>query len=608
MQRVQRTIHLIVAVIIFSGCSTSEDNQIVDARPSGSGPEPQAHPFGENQTAADFKLKKHRADLQNETEPIRPFVTFTDVTAESGLHFRYYGSPSDQAYMVEQNSGGIAVFDYDGDNVPDVFMANGSHFKNPAREADQSSQYFRGLGDCHFESVTRKAGLELFSFGMGACAGDFDNDGFSDLFVACFGKNILFHNQGDGTFLQVPETELPADKSWSCSPAFADLDGNGTLDLYVVNYVDWNSDDAPCNPPNARHLRRTCSPTAFSATPDQLFKNVGDGVFQEVGSLGGIADKLDGKGLAMGIIDVDHDGKLDIYVANDATANSLFVNRGDLTFSNLSIQYGVAVSQDGIHGASMGVGIADFDRDGKNDIFVTNFRNQVNDLFQSLGDAGFVFANSTTGLDLASRSKLSFGTIFRDFNGDSFPDIFIANGHIWDLTSLGPQFDYKMQPSLMLNEAGHRFRDVSEEAGSYFKSEWLGRSVASGDLDNDADLDLVIQHIDADAVVLRNDSSNQDKGVIIRFVGTSACRDPLGCRVEYSRDGRSFVEHVPAGESFQASLDSRIVIPGTEPSVINSLRITWPTGETEQWDEIEINERCQLLAIQSGSIFNVPLQ
>jgi len=534
-------------------------------------------------------------------------IVFADLTAESGLDFYYYGSPSDQAYMTEQNGGGVAIFDANGDRIPDVFLANGSNFDSPAQSPDQSSQFYLGRGNCTFENATVDSGLQYFSHGMGVTAGDFDNDGFTDLFVACFGRNALFQNQGDGTFQDVLDESIADTGLWSCSPAFADLNGDGLLDLYVVNYVAWTQDHPPCSIAEAPHLRRTCSPTSFDAVPDELLVNQGDGTFLDVGQAAGIADRKNGKGLALGVVDVNGDGLLDVYVANDATANSLFINEGGLKFSNDAVSYGVAVSADGVHGASMGVGIADFDRNGHQDLFVTNFRNQVNDLYASLGESGFVFANTETGVDLASRSKLAFGTIIRDFNGDSWPDIFIANGHIWDQTSLGAQYEYRMFPSMLLNQSGQRFVDVASQSGDYFRLKSLGRAVATGDLDNDADLDLVVQHLESPTKVLRNDSEDESFGVLVRFVGTRSARQPLGCRVEYQRDGKSFVEHVASGESFQASQDPRIVIPGRAKSTIDRLQITWPDGHVEHWSDIDIDRRCELVAIEGGRVSIVPL-
>jgi hypothetical protein len=597
MGNVTRAFLLTLSALVASGCGGS-----VDSSSDGEsvGKETQGH-----QAAATKTVVSPTGPAAGAFE--KSPIVFADLTAESGLDFYYYGSPSDQAYMTEQNGGGVAIFDADGDCIPDVFLANGSNFDSPAQSPDQSCQFYFGRGSCTFENATVDSGLQYFSHGMGVTAGDFDNDGFTDLFVACFGRNALFQNQGDGTFRDVLDESMTDTGAWSCSPAFADLNGDGLLDLYVVNYVAWTQDHPPCSIAEAPHLRRTCSPTSIDAVPDELLVSQGDGTFVDVGQAAGIADRKNGKGLALGVVDVNSDGLLDVYVANDNTANSLFINEGGLKFSNDAVKYGVAVSADGVHGASMGVGISDFDRNGHQDLFVTNFRNQVNDLYASLGDAGFVFANTETGIDLASRSKLAFGTIIRDFNGDSWPDIFIANGHIWDQTSLGAQYEYRMFPSMLLNQSGQRFVDVASQSGDYFRLKSLGRAVATGDLDNDADLDLVVQHLESPAKVLRNDSEDESFGVLVRFVGTRSARQPLGCRVEYQRDGKSFVEHVASGESFQASQDPRIVIPGRAKSTIDRLQITWPDGHVEHWSDINIDRRCELVAIEGGRVSIVPL-
>ena len=573
----------------------------------GCGSSPSETPVAPNHSSDKLPVpSESRTDIvTNDDEPtgnnVLP-IRFTDVTPESGIDFTYYGVPSDEAYMTEQNGGGIAIFDADGDQISDLFLANGSHFQRPAKTLEHSDQLYLGNSDCSFRNTTEQAFVRQHSFGMGVASGDFNNDGFTDLFVACFGKNYLLQNLGDGTFQSVLIEAADAHDVWSCSPAFADFNGDGLLDLFVVNYVDWTANDPPCSVPEHPEIRRTCSPTSKNAIADQLFLNNGDNTFEEIGSVAGIANDDIGKGLAIGVFDVNNDGALDIYVANDTTANSLFINQPGLKFTDAAVQYGVAVSVDGVHGASMGVGIADFNHDGNEDVLVTNFRNQVNDLYESLGDAGFAFANTETGLDLSSRSKLAFGAVFRDFNGDSWPDIFISNGHIWDLTSLGKQYEYRMTASLLANQSGTRFREVSKHAGGYFQRKWLGRSVATGDLDNDGDPDLVVQHLESPAAILRNDSISSPQSVVIDFVGVVSTRTPLGCRVRHSYGDDLLVTHLPSGESFQASHDRRITVPIEQGRVLELLEITWPNGRIEQWHDINTTAGQRLVAVEGGQI------
>ena len=401
------------------------------------------------------------------------------------------------------------------------------------------------------------------------------------------------------------------DEQWGCSPAFADLNGDGLLDLYVVNYVSWNSDDPPCSDPEHPEVRRTCSPLDRNAQADLLYVNQGDGTFVDHGASAGIADLKNGKGLALAILDFSGDGKLDIYVANDTTPNSLFENAGGLTFNESAVLRGVAVSPDGLHGASMGVGCADYNSDGLFDVVVTNFRNQIHDFFVALGgDAGFVPASRESGLDLVVHvGAFSFG-LFTDFDLDSFPDMFVANGHIWDLTSLGPQYEYRMPPSLLQNQMGQRFIDVSQNGGSYFTEKWLGRAVAFADLDNDGDFDLVVQHLDAPAAILRNDCFRTADGILVRFIGTKSVRDPLGCRIDASvmttnGEAGKVALYVPSGGSFQASHDPRVLVPVAEGETLQSIGITWPDGRQEEWPLNAANSAAVTLIEGTGDIVPV---
>ena len=519
-------------------------------------------------------------------------IHFTNVASQAGVHFEYYGSPSPEAYMTEQNGGGVGLFDYDGDDRLEIFFVNGSHPDRPAVKKQHSNRLYRAATDTQYEDVTESAGLTAFGFGMGCAAADYNNDGFVDLFVAGFGRNRLWHNNGDGTFDDVTEEAGVGDDRWGSSAAFADLDGDGYLDLYVVNYL---------NCPGEHPAQSTCSPFTIPGQSDLLYANRANGGFENVGSGAGIELADDGKGLALGIIDVDENGKLDIYVANDTTPNFLFVNQGQFRFQENAVIKGAAVSEDGSAGSSMGVAIADFDGNGRFDFGVTNFRGEVNDLLLNHGEVGFLPMNSAWGIDAASRPALGFAVIGADFDLDAYPDLFVANGHIWDSTGKGEDYEYEMYPHLHRNNSGRRFEDVSRLSGEYFEKRRLGRSAAYGDIDNDGDTDLVVSHLKEPAAVLRNDSEISARGIRLRFIGVRAARQPLGARVEATIGTRHIVTHVPAGGSFQAANDDRVLIPVADGQTISEIRIWWPGRGVESWKNVPVSNKTVHLIEGTGS-------
>jgi hypothetical protein len=512
-------------------------------------------------------------------------IRFVDVAAESGIDFSYYGSPSAEQYMTEQNGGGIAVFDYDADGVLDLFFSNGSHFKYLADKQEASNEMYRATAAFQYDSVTTKAGLGFSGFGQGTAAADFDNDGFTDLFVSYFGQNRLWRNNGDGTFTDTTEISGVGDDRWATSAAFADLDGDGALDLYIVNYVNWNPSAEPCFLDSQKQRRKICSPLDFNGQPDLLLRNNQDGTFSPAESFQETSNNDAGKGLAVAIIDLNSDSMLDVFVANDTMRNFLYINKGEFSFADTAIQNGVAFSQDGSLGSSMGVACGDYDQNLLPDLFVTNFAHEVVDAITNLGPAGFATNNSELGLDGPSRAMLNFGIVLSDFDLDQWPDLFIANGHLWDS---GPEGDeYHMRPNILSNYAGSQFVDVSELAGPYFVTRWLGRSAASGDLDNDGDTDLVVGHLAASPALLQNNSQRRGQSMQITFVGTKSCRQPLGCSVEIVLDTRTeLVGHIPSGESFQASHDSRLLVPTGNATQIERVSIHWPAGPTESWHQL----------------------
>lgn len=560
---------LSLTACLFVACRPAERDHTVEPIPSA-------------------KATPSSKDLPETRETPSP-IRFAAVSpADSGIDFLYYGSPSDQHYMTEQNGGGVALFDADADGRLDLFLVNGSHFQRPATSPAESHQLYRQTADWQFVNVTAASRLEGWEFGQGCAAGDYDNDGFVDLFIANYGRSRLWRNSGDGTFTDVTEAcNVHADR-WASSAAFADLDGDGNLDLYVVNYVDWT--------PQHVSDKRIPSPMDFKGLPDLLFQNDGSGAFREIGAAAGIAIPEIGKGLAIGVTDLTQDGLPDIYVANDTTRNFLFRNLGRMTFEETGIRSGCATSQDGGIGSSMGVAIADYNRDGWQDLAVTNFAGEMLDIFTGFGPGDFLAGNSDLGVDAWARGPLKFGVVLADFDADSWPDLFFANGHLWDDSAAGGE--YRMRPGLLRNIGGTRFINAAPSAGEYFQNPWLGRALAAGDLDNDGDWDLVVSHLLDPPALLRNESERGGNVLNLSLVGVESARQPLGTRVEVVVNGRTLLEHVPSGESFQSAQDHRLLVPLGDAEIADEVRVFWGPNRLEIWDDLPAD---QLILLREGT-------
>lgn len=525
-------------------------------------------------------------------------IHFQQLTpAEIGVDFVYYGNPSAEHYMTEQNGGGTALFDFDQDGWSDLFFVNGSHFDRPASEVGATHHLYRNRGDTdlpRFDDVTTVCGLDVSGFGMGTTVGDFDNDGFADLFVCYFGSVQLWRNHGDGTFEDVTSAARIHDDSWSASAAFADLDDDGDLDLYVTNYVVYSPKDGPCYSAHHPPVKISCGPIGRTAQPDQLWENLGNGTFNNASKQSGIHAVDPGKGLALEIVDLDGDGRLDVFVANDTSDNFLFHNMGELRFEDIGRVSGVAVGENGKPASSMGIACADFDGNGRFDLFVTNFENATNNFYDNLFETTFLNRTAAAGLDAPSRPMLAFGTVASDFDLDGYPDLFVANGHIWDL---GPKWGhlYEMPPQLFRNLGGRRFADVSVRAGNYFEKRWLGRAAATADLDRDGDTDLVISHELQSAAVLLNDSSRQGHSTLLRVIGTTAAREPRGIRVTYRIGTQTYATHIPSGGSFASVHDPRLILSCGSAGKINELTVHWRAGSSQTWHDLPIDMEVTLV-------------
>jgi len=505
-------------------------------------------------------------------------VTFTDVTAEVGISFRHEDGGSGRRYMVETFGGGVLAFDYDSDELPDLLFVNGAPL--PGTDGPRrGNALYRNLGDGTFRDVTSEAGLVGEGYGMGGAASDLDNDGDLDVLVTAFGENQLYLNNGDGTFRSRGREAGVADERWSSSAALFELDGDGFLDLYVANYLDFTvAKHRECVSPTAG-ISAYCHPEEYEGVPDVLYRNRGDGTFEEVSS------GSDGKGLGVVALDFDDDGDSDLYVANDTTRNYLYRNDGG-TLTDVGVEAGVAYNEQGLAEAGMGVDAGDVDRDGRLDLVVTNFDFENNSLYRNLGGGFFFDATSAFGLGAVSLTELGFGCDFLDLDNDGWLDLVVVNGHILDnIAEIQSNLSFAQPGQVFRNEEG-RFRDVTASSGSIAKPR-VGRGLASLDYDRDGDLDLAIASSGGAAELLRNDGGNEGAFVSLRLVGTSSNRDGVGARVSFQLAGRPWVEELRSTSSYLAQNEMVLHVGLGESTRAERLSLRWPSGRVDTIDRLE---------------------
>jgi hypothetical protein len=438
--------------------------------------------------------------------------------------------------------------------------------------------------------VTEQAGLVWTGYCQGVAVGDYDNDGLDDLYVNCQGPNAFWKNNGDGGFSNViAETETNV-TSWGSSAAWADLNQDGNLDLYVVNYIQ-ASDDPPklCPEPRSKDGFAQCPPTMFPAADDVVFLSDGRGGFREAARELGITG-VDGKGLGIAVFDFNRDGRPDIYVANDGMPNFLYVNRGESArprFENQAGFLGASVNLEGKAEASMGVACGDYNGDGWPDLLLTHFYLETNTLYQNVEGRLFLDESISSGLGASSRLKLGFGTEFFDPDNDGDLDLLITNGHIDDMTHEPGTPPYAMPAQFYRNEDG-RFQDVSAWAGEFFQQSWIGRGLAVGDWDNDGDQDAVVSHQKSPSVLLRNDTDTEQKRLLIKLVGTgSSNRTAIHGVIETQGPGTPVFREIIGGGSFQSHSDRRVHLGLGRNESLPKLKITWPSGRVEEWENLQ---------------------
>ena len=510
---------------------------------------------------------------------------FVESAEAAGLHFTFDNGLETLHQIPETMSGGVGLLDYDGDGWLDVFVVQGGKFP-PNRDAPTSSdRLFRNKGNGTFDDVTERSRIARLprGYGHGLAVGDIDNDGHPDLFLTRWRSYALFRNKGDGTFEDFTEKSgLGGDRDWPTSAAFADLDGDGDLDLYVCHYLEWDSEHPRACWDKARNVFTFCGPPQFPAKPDHLFRNDG-GHFVDVTAEAGIVDST-GEGLGVLATDLDGDGRIDLFVANDQSAKFLFLNRGGLRFEEIGHVAGVASNASGVYQASMGVASGDVNGDGLPDLAVTNFYNEYTALYQNLG--GGVFSDHTAeyGVAVASRYRLGFGIAFFDFNNDGRLDLVTANGHVDDHRTDVPQ---RMAAQLFAGaESESRLIEVTDRAGPDFQVPLLGRGLAVGDMDNDGRDDLIILPQNQPLVYFHN-QTEAGRSLTLLLEGTKSNRDAIGAQVVVESGGRRQFAWRMGGGSYQSASDPRIKIGLGTHGQIDAVLVTWPSGRVDRHTGLE---------------------
>jgi hypothetical protein len=522
-------------------------------------------------------------------------VRFTDVTRASGVNFHHVNGASPDKHLVETMGSGGLFFDYDNDGWIDIFLVDGGSLADPRTAGRAAHRLYRNRSNGTFEDVSARSGIRHRDYGMGACAGDYDNDGAVDLYLTTFGPNVLYRNRGNGSFADVTEAARVGDERWSASCAFADLDKDGDLDLFVVNYVAADRRTSPYCGKATLGQRFYCHPLNYPPLPNTLYRNDGHGSFTDVSADSGIG-AYRGNGLGVVVLDYDADGWPDVFVANDSVANFLFRNSGRLRFVEAALPAGVAVATDGKARAGMGVDAGDYDGDAREDVVITNLDFEAHSLFRNRGDGLFEYASRVSGIGFATLPFVGFGVAFMDADNDAEPDLVVANGHIMDNAPVFRSGATYAQRKLLFRNAGTaRFTEIGRSAGGGFALDKVGRGLATGDMDNDGDLDLLVTNNGQTADLIRNDVIHGN-ALLVRAVTRG--RDAVGARVRMTAGGRTQLRVVRAGSSYLGQNDLRLHFGLGGAASADRLEVTWPSGRVETVTRVAAN---QIVTFHEGS-------
>lgn len=577
------TVALIAAAVLLSGCKQNPAaRQQLSAVAHSTAPVPQ--PDGHGQSLVQ----------QRPSGPIR----FTDITAQAGIHFIHNSGAFGKKYLPETMGSGVCFIDYDNDGWQDILFVNSMDWPGHKKHLSYSALYHNNH-DGTFTDVTRQAGLDVEMYGMGCAVGDYDNDGYDDIYISAVGKSHLFHNLGNGKFKDVTDKAGVASPGFATSAAWFDYDHDGKLDLLVDHYVQWTpATDQTCSL-DGKH-KSYCTPELYKGESIHLYHNEGNGRFKDVTKAAGLYDPSD-KALGVALIDYDNDGWLDLFITNDTQPNKLYHNNHNGTFTEAGFAAGVAFSDAGKARAGMGTDAGDYDNSGRQSLVIGNFTNESMALYHNDGQGLLSDKAMSAGIALPSAKSLTFSTFFFDYNLDGLPDIFALNGHVADdISTIQPSLSYAEPPLLFCNLGRGRFENASQKVGSALTRPVVGRGAAYADIDNDGDLDLVLTTSNGPARVFRNDNSNQNDMLRVKLVGTRSNRDGIGAKVILtSSTGQRISEMVKSGSSYlsQSELPLTFGLGKPDPNQLLNLEILWPSGHKDSLHGIHPD---QFITVKEG--------
>jgi hypothetical protein len=524
---------------------------------------------------------------------------FVDITEKAGVHFLHQAPHTSRKYLIETMGSGVALFDCNNDGRLDLYLVNGAPYSDPEPKGSipekTGPQYwnrmYRQKPDGTFEDITEKSGLKGVGYGMGVAVADYDNDGNEDIFVTAYGGNHLYHNNGDCTFTDVTEKANVAGSGWSTSAAWVDLDNDGLLDLVVERYVKWDWDDVYCGE-HREGLRGYCHPDVFEAIPMLVYHNDGNGHFTEVSHKLGL-DKP-AKALGIAIADYDRDGRIDLYVANDSMPEFLFHQKPDGMFEEVGLESEVAVNAEGQTYAGMGVDFADYDNDGWPDIAVTNLANQRYAIYRNNRDGTFDYSSNSNGVGAITLLHSGWGIRFMDYDNDGWKDLLIAQGHDLDtIEKQSPNLHYR-EPMLLARNTGKKFIDVSAISGDVFKQAWVGRGMATGDIDNDGRIDAVVGTNGGAAYVLHNETATSNHWITLHLTGHKSNRDGIGAVVRVTTAQGSQWASVTTSSGYLSASDPRAHFGLGDSASADSIEIRWPSGIVQTLTNVKGDRQIQV--------------